>query len=122
MDMRETIKRKPKGVKKEAKQPEPKTLYKVHLTLVEKPSDSEDKHYNLTGEVVAKDMDTDLLSSVLATILKKSVPEDAIVEVLNETADKLGYTSVNKEIEELKQNSRNALEGSLIKLLKLLGE
>lgn len=122
MDMKETIKREPKEVKEEAKKPEPKVLYELHCTLVENPSDRKDKDYSFNGKVKGEDMDIDLMSSVFASIIKNSVPADVILEVMNETADKLGLEPEDKKCSKEIKASKSSLENTFIKLLKLLGE
>jgi hypothetical protein len=46
--------------------------------------------YKFTGSVKANMVDTELMSSILTNIIKKSMPEDAIEDVIELTLDKLG--------------------------------
>lgn len=48
--------------------------------------------YKFTGSVKANMVDTELMSSILANIIKKSMPEDAIEDVMELTLEKLGFT------------------------------
>ena len=94
MDMNVNIKRDKK--KKEEKKPEVKTIFTLECKVDEVSNTAEAEEYKFSGKVTADKMDSDLMASIFANIIKQSVPEVAIEEVLNLTADKLGFTDENE--------------------------
>ena len=91
MDMNENITRKKPGEQKA------KVIYTLNFSVEELPAIKGEENYSFKGKVNAEKMDTDLMSTILAKIIKESVPEEAIEDVVNLTADKLGL--VNEEDE-----------------------
>ena len=91
MDMNENITRKKSG------EPKAKVIYTLNCSVEELPAIKGEENYSFKGKVNAEKMDTDLMSTILAKIIKESVPEEAIEDVVNLTADKLGL--VNEEDE-----------------------
>lgn len=95
MDMNVNIKRtKPK---KEEKKPELKTIFTLECKVEEVANTKESEEYKFSGKVKADKMDSDLMASIFANILKESVPEVAMDEVLNLTAEKLGFIDAEEE-------------------------
>ena len=90
MDMNVNIKRDKK--KKEEKKPEVKTIFTLECKVDEVANTEESEEYKFSGKVKAEKMDSDLMASIFANLLKQSVPEVAMEEVLNLTAEKLGFT------------------------------
>ena len=91
MDMNENITRK------KPEEPKAKVIYTLNCSVEELPANKGEENYNFKGKVKAEKMDTDLMSTILAKIIKESVPEEAIEDVVNLTADKLGL--INEEDE-----------------------
>lgn len=89
MDIKKNITRK-KETKKE--EPQAKTIFSLSMEVQELPETKDEENYNFKGKVHADKMDSDLMSSILAHLIKESVPADVVEEVLNLTADKLGFT------------------------------
>lgn len=90
MDINVNIKRDKK--KKEEKKPEVKTIFTLECKVDEVANTKEAEEYKFSGKVKADKMDSDLMATIFANLLKQSVPEVAIEEVLNLTAEKLGFT------------------------------
>ena len=90
MDLNANIKRTKK--KKEEKKPEVKTIFTLECRVDEVVNTEESEEYKFSGKVKADKMDSDLMASIFANLLKQSVPEQAIEEVLNLTEEKLGLT------------------------------
>lgn len=90
MDINVNIKRDKK--KKEEKKPEVKNIFTLECKVDEVANTKDAEEYKFYGQVKADKMDSDLMSSILAHIIKESVPEITIEEVLNLTAKKLGFT------------------------------
>lgn len=89
MDIEEKISRtKQEKQKKE----EPKVIFTLDCMVEEFPAKGDQENYRFKGKVKAEKMDSDLMSTILAKIIKESVPKEAIEEVLNYTAEKLGFT------------------------------
>ena len=97
MDIKKNITRK-KEVKKE--EPKAKTIFSLSMEVQELPATKDEENYNFKGKVHADKMDSDLMASILAHLIKESVPANAVEEVLNLTADKLGFVDVREEDEE----------------------
>lgn len=115
--MKDTIKRGPKETKKEAvNKPEPKVIYELNCKLTEMPSEAKDKDYNFTGNVKANGIDIDLLAIVLAKVIRSSVPNKFVGELLDTTAEKLGYNS--EETEEEKEEKEETPGESIMDLIK----
>lgn len=55
--------------------------------------------YTLTGTVKADKCNVDVMSDILAKIIKDCVPEQAIENVLDETAIKLGFIDEDEVVE-----------------------
>lgn len=90
MDINVNIKRDKS--KKEEKKPEIKTIFTLECKVDELSNTKESEEYKFSGKVKADKMDSDLMASIFANLIKQSVPEQAIEEVLNLTAEKLGFT------------------------------
>lgn len=102
----------------EEKKPKGKTIFTLDC-IVKDVSTKDEELYNIKGHVKADKMDPDLMSDILSTIIKQSVPEVAIEEVLNLTADKLGFTEEKCDKECCKTKDTD----KFIELLhRLLGE
>lgn len=78
--------------KKKKEEPKAKTIFSLSMEVQELPATKDEENYNFKGKVHAEKMDSDLMASILAHLIKESVPADAVEEVLNLTADKLGFT------------------------------
>jgi hypothetical protein len=117
MDINVNIKRDKS--KKEEKKPEVKTIFTLECKVDELSNTKESEEYKFSGKVKADKMDSDLMASIFANLIKQSVPEVAIEEVLNLTADKLGFTEEKCDKECCKTKDTD----KFIELLhKLLGE
>lgn len=90
MDINVNIKRN--KAKKEEKKPEVKTIFTLECKVDEVANTKDAEEYKFSGKVKADKMDSDLMASIFANLLKQSVPEQAMEEVLNLTAEKLGFT------------------------------
>ena len=89
MDMEEKITRtKQEKPKKE----ESKVIFTLDCSVEEFPIKGDQENYRFKGKIKADKMDPDLMATILAKIIKESVPKAAIEEVLNLTAEKLGFT------------------------------
>ena len=89
MDINADIKR---TKKKKEETPELKTIFTLDCKVEEVVNNDEAEEYKFSGKVKADKMDSDLMASIFANLIKQSVPEQAIEEVLNLTAEKLGFT------------------------------
>ena len=89
MDINADIKR---TKKKKEEAPELKTIFTLDCKVEEVVNNEEAEEYKFSGKVKADKMDSDLMASIFANLLKQSVPEKAMEEVLNLTAEKLGFT------------------------------
>jgi hypothetical protein len=88
MDINVDIKREKN--KKEEKKPEVKTIFTLECKVDEVANTKDAEEYKFSGKVKADKMDSDLMASIFANILKQSVPAQAMEEVFNLTAEKLG--------------------------------
>ena len=80
MDINDNITRTKK------KEEKPNVVFELDCKVVQVSNED----YKFTGSVKANRIDTELMSSILANIIKKSMPEDAIEDVMGLTLDKLG--------------------------------
>lgn len=78
--------------------------------------------YKFTGSVKAHMIDTELMSSILANIIKKSMPEDAIEDVMELTLDKLGLLEEDDCKEDCNCNKKITKENIIDFLNTLFGE
>ena len=91
MDMNENITRK------KPEETKAKVIYTLNCSVEELPANKGEENYSFKGKVKAEKMDTDLMSTILAKIIKESVPKEAIEEVMNLTAEKLGLVDAENE-------------------------
>ena len=89
MDINADIKR---TKKKKEEVPTLKTIFTLDCKVEEVVNNDEAEEYKFSGKVKADKMDSDLMASIFANLIKQSVPEKVIEEVLNLTAEKLGFT------------------------------
>ena len=80
MDINDNITRTKK------KEEKPNVVFELNCKVVQVTNED----YKFTGSVKANMVDTELMSSILTTLIKKSMPEDAIEDVMELTLDKLG--------------------------------
>ena len=127
MDINEKITRN----KKVEHKPEPKNeaphVFDLHCSveLLGKDTDGSE-NYKVTGKVHAEQMDADLMSTILAKIIKTSVPNNSIEDVIDKLITKLGLI----DEKELKKEGTNHevhickdYKEDLIKFIsKILGE
>lgn len=127
MDINEKITRN----KKVEQKPEPKKeaphVFDLHCSVVALGKDPDgSESYNFTGKVHAEKMDAELMSTILAKIIKTSVPDNCIEDVIDKLVVKLGLIDEDelKEVEEHPEVHICKASGEdLIKLLgKILGE
>ena len=103
MDINVNIKRN--KAKKEEKKPEVRTIFTLECKVDEVANTKEAEEYKFSGKVKADKMDSDLMASIFANLLKQSVPEQVMGEVLNLTAEKLGFTEESCDCECCKPKS-----------------
>ena len=115
--------------KKVEQKPEPKKEapheFDLHCSVVAlgKDKDGSD-NYDFTGKVHAEQMDTDLMSTILAKIVKTSVPKEHILDTMTALLKKLDlYDEEEEEDTKPEVHICKASGEVLIKLLsKILGE
>lgn len=121
MDINENIKRKKEEPKKE--EPKAKKIFELECFVEELPKTGEEENYNFKGKVTASKMDDDLMSTILARIVKESVPDKAIESVLNKTAEKLGLVNdTEDEDDEPGVEIRKVTPKEILDFLRHLGE
>ena len=134
MDINSNITRNKK--KKEEEKVAAKTIFSLSCKVDEVSNTEEQEDFKIYGKVKADKMDSDLMASILCSIIKQCTPEEAIEEVLDLTAEKLGFVDANKEdagdcdgdhckprIEVHKHTINKENAGDFLKFLnKLLGE
>lgn len=115
MDINANIKRSKN--KKEEKKPEIKNVFTLNCKLDEISNTADSEEYKFSGTVKADKMDSDLMASILVNIIKESVPQKAIPEVVDLVIEKLNL--VTSEQYDCKPDTSDPF----IKLLKkLMGE
>lgn len=119
MDINVNIKRN--KAKKEEKKPEVKTIFTLECKVDEVANTKDAEEYKFSGKVKADKMDSDLMASIFANLLKQSVPEQVMEEVLNLTAEKLGFTEEDCDCDCHKENHCNR-EDFFSFLNRILGE
>ena len=83
MDINDNITRTKK------KEERPNVVFELHCK-VERITD---ENHKFTGTIKSDMMDEELMSSILANLIKKSMPEEAIESVMELTLEKLGFTN-----------------------------
>ena len=68
----------------------------VLMSVNLKVKEPKENVYTLTGTVKADKCNVDILSDIVAKIIKDCTPEDLVEDVLDETAKKLGFIDENK--------------------------
>lgn len=89
MDMNATFKRNKKS------EPNMERIFTLHCSVDKVIEDSPEENYHFKGKIKASEMDSDLMSTIIAKIITEATPKHKIPEVMSLTAEKLELTEVS---------------------------
>ena len=123
MDINEKIIRN----KKIEHKPEPKKeaphIFDLNCSVELLGRDSDgSENYKVTGKVHAEQMDADLMSTILAKIIKTSVPNNSIKDVIDKLVTKLGLIDEEKLKEEDTKPEVHICKDSVEDLIKFISK